>query len=112
MFHSLCQLTKTFEFFPRFGRVSEPARRGGDTTVLLCAWSCNIATGTLYHKEAGSVSETFPSAELCGMIGTLGRRNFHRFLKACPLLCAASIPQPLVAEHLDMRVGELCELQR
>ena len=46
---------QTFDFFPRFGRVSEPARRGGDTAVLLCAWSCNIANGTQYHKEAGSV---------------------------------------------------------
>ena len=65
-----------------------------------------LPTGRSTTKKQGQY------AELCGMIGTLGRRNFHRFLKACPLLCAASIPQPLVAEHLDMRVGELCELQR
>ena len=45
-------LKKAFELFPRLGRVSEPARRGGDTTVFLRAWSSNIANRMQYHNEA------------------------------------------------------------
>eukprot|EP00435_Cladocopium_sp_Y103_P064570 s1436_g26.t1 len=45
-------LTKAFELFPRLGRVSPPARRGGDTTVFLRAWSSNMANQTQYHNEA------------------------------------------------------------
>ena len=45
-------LKKAFELFPRLGHVSEPARRGGDTTVFLRAWSSNIANRMQYHNEA------------------------------------------------------------
>ena len=101
--------------------------RGGEV-ILQCSsapglptWPTRRSTTTTQWSAAGSVSAKSPSEELCGMTGTLGRRGFQTFLQM-----RRSLPTPLRrlgclslllhqragAEHLDMRVRELCELHR